>query len=60
MNKYGFNKSETLTNLISKHGLTRTGNKLVNSDGVITLDCGKVGNSKRIKMMWEYFKNIEV
>tara|TARA_R110002020_G_scaffold147185_2_gene322326 strand:+ start:449 stop:655 length:207 start_codon:yes stop_codon:yes gene_type:complete len=58
LNQYNFNKKETLTNLITKHGLVS-----VNGDLFSGADCvfnkPKGGLRSRLKATWLFFKKLE-
>jgi hypothetical protein len=45
MNKYGFAKTETITNLINKHGLVKSGGVLL-KNGVCVFSWRGLGNKE--------------
>lgn len=58
MNKYGFERSTTITQLINKYKLVKVGKDLFNGS-VMVFECGAGGNTRRIKETWLFFKKLE-
>jgi hypothetical protein len=58
LNKYGFDKKETLTNLINKNGLVKTKTGL-EKNGRVVFVFPKGGLSSRLKATWEFFKGAD-
>ena len=58
LNKYGFDKKETLTNLISKHGLVSFDGDLFSGEQCV-FNKPKGGLRSRLKATWLFFKDLE-
>ena len=58
MNQYGFLKTETITNLLNKHGFVKAGNKLL-KNGVCVFSWSEQGNKARLIKTWRFLKSIE-
>ena len=57
-NQYGFDKKETLTNLINKHNLVSVDGDLFNGDKCV-FNKPKGGLRSRLKATWLFFKDLE-
>lgn len=58
-NKYGFDKNETLTNLINVNGFEKVASGL-EKDGVLVFINPKGGNKARIIATWNFFKELKL
>jgi hypothetical protein len=58
LNKYGFNKKETLTNLIGKHSLISVNGDLFSGNACV-FSKPKGGLRSRLKATWLFFKDLE-
>ena len=57
-NQHGFDKKETLTNLINKHGLVSIDGDLFSGEQCV-FDKPKGGLRSRLKATWLFFKDLE-
>jgi len=58
LNKYGFDRNETLTNLIKINGFKKVPNGL-EKDGVLVFTNPRGGNKSRMIAMWNFFKELD-
>ncbi len=57
LNKYGFDKNETITGLINKNGFTKTDHGL-KKGGRLVFVFPSSGNKSRLVATWNFFKEL--